>query len=172
MAPKVPASVAQEIRQSKPFPSFAQEATVALLRTADLVRRRLASTIEPRGITVQQYNVLRILRGAGLAGLQTLEIAERMIEQAPGITRLLDRLEKKELVVRERLADDRRCVICRISKRGLELLAAMDGDIGSLNANATACLGEPELERLLHLLARIRTADADRTCPDQPGESK
>ena len=172
MTSKAPSPVAMEIRQSKPFPNFAQEATVALLRTADLVRRRLAATIEPRGITVQQYNVLRILSGAGTAGLPTLEIAERMIEQAPGITRLLDRLEIKQFVVRERLADDRRCVMCRITTRGLDLLAAMDGDIASFDANATAGLSDPELERLLHLLARIRAADADRPCPHQPGDSK
>ena len=73
-----------------------------LVRTADLVRRVLDAVVEPHGITLQQYNVLRILRGAGAEGLPTLEIGERMIEQAPGVTRLLDRLEAKGLVRRQR----------------------------------------------------------------------
>ncbi len=78
----------REIKQRKPFQSRAQEAAIGLLRTADTVRREIASVVEPHGITLQQYNVLRILRGAGALGLPTLEIAARMVEQAPGITRL------------------------------------------------------------------------------------
>ena len=102
---------------------------VSLMRTADLVRRAVAVVIDGQGITLQQYNVLRILRGAGGEGLPTLEIAERMIEQTPGITRLLDRLEAKQLVGRERCPADRRQVTCRISREGLRLLAALDGPV-------------------------------------------
>src|SRR4030095_11952694 len=86
-----------EIRQRRPFQSVAHEAVVALMRTADLVRRQMTALVEPHGITLQQYNVLRILRGAGDEGVPTLEVSERMIEQAPGVTRLLDRLATKEI---------------------------------------------------------------------------
>src|SRR5229473_5817955 len=116
-------TVLEEIRQRRPFPSVAHEAIVALLRTADLVRRQVATLVEPHGITPQQYNVLRILRGAGEKGLPTLEIAERMIEQTPGITRLIDRLQTKNLVARERCLTDRRQVFCRITPAGLSLLS-------------------------------------------------
>src|SRR5258706_12493191 len=94
----VPRTIIEELKQTKPFPSKRQEAAVALLRTADVIRRLFGAVVEPKGITVQQYNVLRILRGAGEPGLPTLDIAERMIETTPGITRLIDRLETKKLV--------------------------------------------------------------------------
>src|SRR5713226_820902 len=113
-------------RHRKPFRSSAQEAVVGLLRTTDRVRRTLAGVVEPQGVTLQQYNVLRILRGARPSGLPTLEIAARMVEHAPGITRLLDRLEAKTLVRRQRRDDDRRQVMCRITPAGLRLLAGLD----------------------------------------------
>src|SRR5688572_9880482 len=90
----------REIKQARPFRSMAEEAALAVLRTADVLRRRLSEAMEPVGITMQQYNVLRILRGAGEGGLPTLEIADRMLERQPGITRLLDRLERKGWIER------------------------------------------------------------------------
>ncbi len=156
-----PASrIQQEIKQTRPFRSTAQEAGIALLRTTDLVRRRMSAVLEAEGITVQQYNVLRILRGAGPEGLPTLEIAERMIEQAPGITRLLDRLEAKGLVGRERCPTDRRQVTCRIAKPGLALLAALDPTVDALDDSMLGDLTRTELKQLIHLLDRIRAAQA------------
>jgi DNA-binding MarR family transcriptional regulator len=153
----VPASRLQsELKQNRPFTAPTQEAAVALIRTADLMRRSLAAVVEPLGITVQQYNVLRILRGAGERGLPTLEIAERMIEQTPGITRLIDRLETKTLVVRERCATDRRQVFCRITKDGLALLARLDEPIQDAEKVALRDLSDPQLARLLSLLDRAR----------------
>jgi DNA-binding MarR family transcriptional regulator len=87
-----------------------------VLLPCDRLRRSLAEVVQPRGITLQQYNVLRILRGAGLGGLPTLEIGARMIEEAPGITRLLDRLERKALAERRRCPRDGRRVLCRITR--------------------------------------------------------
>ena len=150
-------AIAEEIKQSRPFLAKSQEAAVALMRTADLVRRAVASIIEPRGITVQQYNVLRILRGAGERGLPTLEIAERMIEQTPGITRLIDRLEVKKLVVRERCATDRRQVFCHITSDGLQLLSVLDKPLTESEEGALGALGPQELQQLLELLDRART---------------
>jgi DNA-binding MarR family transcriptional regulator len=147
----------REIRQGKPFRSRGQEVVVALLRTADLVRRVVGRTLEPYDITVQQYNVLRILRGAGEKGLPTLEIAGRMIEQAPGVTRLLDRLEVKALVRRERCAQDRRQVLCWLTPAGIELVERLDEPVDSADAEAVAMLTPEEQDRLLRMLDAIRT---------------
>jgi DNA-binding MarR family transcriptional regulator len=148
--------IQQEIKQSRPFPSRSQEAAVALMRTADLVRRAVALIVEPHGITIQQYNVLRILRGAGDKGLPTLEIAERMIEQTPGITRLIDRLEAKHVVSRERCPTDRRQVFCRITRSGLMLLAKLDPRLREADDWALASLTVRELAGLVRLLDKAR----------------
>jgi DNA-binding MarR family transcriptional regulator len=149
-------TIRDEIRQTKPFPSAPQEALVALLRTADLIGRFVDDFVEDSGITGQQYNVLRILRGAGEAGLPTLDIAERMIEQTPGITRLIDRLEEKGLVTRERCPTDRRQVFCRIGAAGLTLLAGLDGPVKDAAADAFAGLERDEVLQLIELLDRAR----------------
>ena len=150
-------SLQRELKQTKPFPAKAEEAAVGLIRTADLIRRRVAVVLEPHGITVQQYNVLRILRGAGENGLPTLEIADRMVEQTPGITRLIDRLEGKRLVSRERCAVDRRQVFCRISSEGLALLAALDLPLQKSEEAALSVLTPSDLVKLIELLDRTRT---------------
>jgi len=149
-------SLRSEIKQHRPFPSSHQEAVVTLMRTADLARRVVGDVVEPHGITAQQYNVLRILRGAGSDGLPTLEIAQRMIEQTPGITRLIDRLERKNLVTRERSATDRRCVYCRISERGLGLLARLDGPVQEAAAQCFESFTKRALAQLVESLDRTR----------------
>ena len=151
-----PMPIRDEIKQTRPFPSAAQEATVALLRTADIVNRLIDSLIAGHGITGQQYNVLRILRGAGEKGLPTLEIAERMIEQTPGITRLVDRLEAKKLVHRERCASDRRQIFCRITAAGLALLAKLDEPVRALADEALHKLSKKDIAQLIELLDRTR----------------
>ncbi len=148
--------IQREIKQTKPFASRSQEAVVSLMRTADLVRRMVGGIVEPHGITPQQYNVLRILRGAGECGLPTLEIAERMIEQTPGITRLIDRLEAKHLVSRERCLTDRRQVFCRITGPGLELLARLDAPLNETDHEVLSGLDRRELAQLVELLDRVR----------------
>jgi MarR family transcriptional regulator, organic hydroperoxide resistance regulator len=146
----------RELKQNRPFVSPTQEAAVSLMRTADLVRRSVSAVVEPHGITVQQYNVLRILRGAGDPGLPTLEIAGRMIEQTPGITRLIDRLEVKKLVGRERCETDRRQVFCRITSDGLKLLTRLDDPIHDAEQIALASLSDRQITQLLSLLDRAR----------------
>ena len=148
--------IAHELKQTRPFRTPREEAAVALMRTADLLRRLIGAVVEPRGITAQQYNVMRILRGAGEAGLPTLEIAERMIEQTPGITRLLDRLESKKLVARERCTKDRRRVFCRITPAGLALVNALDEPIRESEQAALSALNTRELKTLIEALDRTR----------------
>ena len=138
---------------------------VALLRTSDFVRRAVADVVEPHGITLQQYNVLRILRGAGECGLPTLEIAERMVEQTPGITRLIDRLEAKKLAVRERCLTDRRQVFCKITPAGLTLLKQLDKPVADAGRVFDA-LSSRDLQQLVKLLDRTRDAILSK------GESK
>jgi DNA-binding MarR family transcriptional regulator len=150
----------REIRQGKPFRSRGQEVVVALLRTADLVRRAVGRAVETHDITLQQYNVLRILRGAGEQGLPTLEIAGRMIEQAPGVTRLLDRLEAKGLVRRERCRQDRRQVLCWLTPAGSELVERLDEPVDKADVEAVAMLSPEEQDRLLRMLDSIRTGKA------------
>jgi len=151
--------IQEEIGQTRPFHSPEQECLLGLLRTADVVRRRLVRVVTPRGITLQQYNVLRILRGAGPEGLPTLEIAQRMIEHAPGVTRLLDRLVAKRLVARGRTRSDQRCVVCRITRRGLDLLAALDGPVEDANRNCLGELDRAEVPDLIRLLDAVRAGE-------------
>jgi DNA-binding MarR family transcriptional regulator len=147
----------REIRQKRPFGSRCQESAIGLLRTADVVRRQIAAIVEPHGLTLQQYNVLRILRGAGAEGLPTLEIAERMIEQAPGITRLMDRLEAKGLVRRRRCDADRRQVLCWITEAGLELLRGLDQPMQDADEAILGNLAPRKVATLIRILDEVRS---------------
>lgn len=154
-----------EIRQRKPFGSKGQEALLGLLKTADLARRLIAQVTEPYGVTPQQYNVLRILRGAGADGIPTLTIRDRMVEQTPGITRLLDRLESKGWAERKRCSGDRRQVLCFLTQAGADLLAHLDEPMSKLDREAIyKGLSESEVSELIRLLDSIRSA---HTAPQQ-----
>lgn len=152
-------SIAEDIKQTRPFASDGQEATIALLRTADVVRRRLGRVVEREGTTLQQYNVLRILRGAP-APLSALEIGERLIEETPGVSRLIDRLVAKRLVRRSRSSRDRRRLECSLTPQGLKLLERLEADVNAADAAPMATLAPDEVRRLTALLDRIRAADA------------
>jgi DNA-binding MarR family transcriptional regulator len=123
------------------------------------LKRSLAQVVEPYGITPQQYNVLRILRGAGADGLPTLTIGERMVEQTPGVTRLVDRLETKGLVARTPCPTDRRRVYCRITNVGLQLLAELDEPVNRWDTQLMSVLAPSELDSLITLLDRVRSAN-------------
>jgi len=153
-------SIRDEIFQTRPFPSAADEAVVTLLGTADRVRDGLTQVVEPHGITLQQYNVLRILRGAGADGLPTLDIAARMIEKSPGITRLLDRLEARRLVRRVRCPEDRRQVRCYATAGALRLLADLDVPVADAGRRFLAPLDRSRTAQLIGLLDEIRAATA------------
>lgn len=146
----------REIQQTKPFSSKSQEGILSLLRTADVIRRFLGRVLEPFEVTPQQYNVLRILRGAGCQGLPTLAIGERMLEEAPGVTRLIDRLEAKGLVHRERSPQDRRQVLCWLTPEGKALVERIDVPMDAADDAALGMLAPEDQIQLIRLLDAIR----------------
>ena len=149
-----------EIQQSAPFHSGGAEVAVGILRTAAVLERHYNQIVTKRGITIQQYNVLRILRGAGARGMPTLVIRDRMIHEAPGITRLIDRLEQAKLVRRERQEADRRQVICYLTDEGDALLSDLDAEVAAAD-NAAVCMLKPEEQKLLTtLLDAVRSGHA------------
>jgi MarR family transcriptional regulator, organic hydroperoxide resistance regulator len=149
--------------QKRPRQPHVRTAYSTLLSTADKVRTFFETVCAPFDITGQQYNVLRILRGAEPVGLPTLTIAERVIERTPGITRMIDRLEAKGLVAREVRPHDRRCVYCRITQKGLNLLKLLAEPVEEANRAAFRGLSAAELEQLVKLLVKTRKAhEADQ----------
>ena len=164
--PRRSIALQDEIKQTRPFRSSAEEVVVSVLRTAAVMQRHLAQVVETHGVTIQQYNVLRILRGAGEAGLPTLAIRDRMVEEAAGITRLLDKLESAGHVVRQRSTPDRRQVLCHITPKGDALITALDGPMDVANQRAGSNLDDDERARLVELLGAVRAA---LTAP-KPGE--
>lgn len=164
--PTKTSALREELKQTRPFHSTAHEALLSVLRTAAVVQRLSAQVVEASGITLQQYNVLRILRGAGETGLPTLAIRDRMIEEAAGITRLLDKLEGAGYVLRERSTPDRRQVLCQITTTGLSLLAALDAPVDAVTDTAFAALDDAEKASLIELLGAVRAAC--RSEPDTP----
>src|SRR5262245_50094099 len=148
--------ILKELKQRKPFRSLSQEAVVGLLRTADILRRGYYAVVEERGLTPQWYNVLRILRGSGPEGLPTIEIANRLLEKSPGITRFVDKLERRGLLERRRNTSDRRQVFCVITQAGLEQVNRMDAPVEAWDHGSLAMLSAKELRTLIVTLDRIR----------------
>jgi DNA-binding MarR family transcriptional regulator len=150
-------TVAEEIKQSKAFSSLEEEVHLALLRTADAASSRAAALFKAHGISPTQYNVLRILRGAGPKGLRCSEIGERMITHDPDITRLLDRMDAAGMIERVRSEQDRRVVLTSITSHGLEILRQLDRPVADLHKELLSHLGERKLRTLLNLLDEART---------------
>ena len=157
-----PSAVQTEIRQTRPFSSRRQEATIALLRTASVVSRVLERVVEPAGLSLAQYNALRIVRGAGSAGIPTLAVRERMIQEGTTITRILDKLEASGLVRRERSTPDRRQVVCYVTPDGRRLLERIDPKVNAADEKVVAGLSAGELDRLISMLDDIRSRNAGR----------
>jgi DNA-binding MarR family transcriptional regulator len=151
------AKLKEEIKQGKPFPNLETEAYLNLQRTADALLRGLEEELKPHGLTQAQYNVLRILRGAGSSGLLCKEVAARMITRDPDMTRLLDRLEKRKLVNRMRDRKDRRSVTVRISEGGARLVVELDAGIAELHRRQLFHLGNKDLKILIGLLEIARS---------------
>lgn len=152
----MPGKLKEEIQQQKPFVSAAQEAYLNLVRTADALTRDLERLLQPHAITSTQYNVLRILRGAGEAGATCTGVSERLLAYDPDVTRLLDRLEKVGLVRRERSTKDRRVVMAYITAEGLEMLARLDGPLEELLERQFRPLKKERIEQLIADLEQLR----------------
>jgi DNA-binding MarR family transcriptional regulator len=151
-------SVREEIRQTRPFAGPEQEAHIGLGRTWAVLDHAVTEALREHGITSTQFNVLRILRGAGERGLCRGEVMERMITKVPDATRLLDRMEAAGLIGRRRDTADRRFVTATITPRGLELLRQLDEPVQELHRRHFAGLDRAELRVLIDLLDRVREA--------------
>jgi DNA-binding MarR family transcriptional regulator len=152
--------ILKEIQQRHPFPTKAEEAAVSLLRTVAVLSQAMEDFLKKHDLTRTQYNVLRILRGAGDAGWSCKEIGERLVQREPDITRLLGRLEKRGLISRKRDLADRRSVLTKITQRGLLLLRTLQPDLSRISHDQFRTVREDELERLLATLDKIRAATA------------
>ena len=145
----------KEIKKSKPFESAEQEAHLNLIRTAQVLQEPWDRLMKPLNLSGTQYNVLRILRGAG-EPLPCGQIGERMVTRDPDITRLLDRLEKRGLITRERTATDRRVVLAAITPEGLKLLKQLDQPVMDLHVKQLGHMGKEKLKALIDLLETAR----------------
>jgi DNA-binding MarR family transcriptional regulator len=145
-----------EIKQTKPFQLLEEEVLLNLQRTADAAMRPVEAEMKNHGLSVTQYNVLRILRGAGDGGRTCGEIGDRLITRDPDITRLLDRMEKRGLIRRERQTKDRRVILTFITKEGMDLLEQLDESIPATIRGALGHLGERKLKDLCRLLEQAR----------------
>ena len=154
----MPNDLLDELRQRRPFTSLAHEAHLSVSRTEAVLQEGLDRVLKPHGVSGAQYNVLRILRGAGDAGLCRHEIRDRLLTRMPDVTRLLDRMERAGWVVRERDADDRRLVSTRLSPRGRELVDALDAPVAAEHDRRLGHLGDERLRSLVDLLALVRRA--------------
>ena len=147
-----------ELKQNKPFRTVEEEAHLNITRTAAVLEHELAQGLKPFDITQTQYNVLRILRGAGPDGLCRNEVGERLVRKVPDVTRLLDRMEELGLVIRERGGADRRYVTARISKQGLALVDRLDAEISRIHRRQLGHVDAGKLRRLIDLLTEVRAA--------------
>jgi DNA-binding MarR family transcriptional regulator len=145
----------RDIKKKQPFASREQEAALNLARTNDRIAIRFERLFRDYAVTPSQYNILRILRGEGKP-LPILEIAGRTVTAVPGITGLIDRLEKAELVCRRRCLEDRRVIFVEILPKGLEALARLDQPVLELHHELMGHLSDKELTELIRLLEKVR----------------
>lgn len=146
----------QQLKQTRPFSSLPVEVFLNLIRTAEQLRARESDLLKEHGLSAPQYNVLRILRGAGPDGHPCQEIGARMLTRVPDVTRLTDRLVERGLVERTRSDEDRRVVHVRVLKAGLDLLHELDGPIDRLPVDLFAGFSAKQLRTLNELLVKAR----------------
>lgn len=156
----MPPTLRDEIKQTRPFSSPAEEALVNLVRTSRIVDDAGDLLLREYGLSQAQYNVLRILRGNAPEGLGRNEIRDRLIARMPDVTRLLDRMEEAGLVRRERDANDRRCVPTYLTARGRALVDELDGPIAAHALRTMGHLTPAQLDTLNELLVLVRNPPA------------
>lgn len=145
-----------ELKQAKPFAHAEEELFLSLVRTADMLGRKVSDFLKEQNLSIAQYNVLRILRGSGPEGLPCGEISLRMVTRDPDVTRLLDRLEHRKLVSRARDAGDRRVVSTRITPEGLSLLESVDQEMSAIHKNQFEFLTPAQVQEMLERLTQVR----------------
>jgi len=148
--------VSRRFKFSSSSVSLEKRVFVSLLQTADTLGQEAEQLLKAAGLTGAQYNVLRILRGAEPSGLACRAIGERMISHDPDMTRLLDRMEKRGLITRERQCDDRRVVKTRITAQGLSLLKTFDQPVYDLHKRQFRHMSATRLKILYDLLEEVR----------------
>lgn len=143
---------------TKPFRSVEEEAILSIARTAAVVEHAGAEALKPFDLTITQYNVLRILRGAAGEGLCRNEVGERLVTKVPDVTRLLDRMESAGLIVRQRGGEDRRFVSTRITEKGLKLLEKIDRELPAMHGRQLGHVSQKRLRELISILEEVRNA--------------
>jgi DNA-binding MarR family transcriptional regulator len=152
-----PKGLRAELKMTRPFRSVEEEAILSIARTAALIEHAGAEALKPFNLTITQYNVLRILRGAGENGLCRNEVGERLVTKVPDVTRLLDRMEAAGLIVRERGSDDRRFVATRITDTGLKLLEKIDRELPAMHGRQIGHVSQKRLRELISILEEVRS---------------
>lgn len=147
-----------ELKSARPFDLIEEEAHLSIVRTAALLEHAMVQMLKPYGLTPTQYNVLRILRGAGPGGLCRNEVGARLLRQVPDVTRLLDRMAELKLIGRQRTDTDRRLVRTHITPKGLELLDRLDGPVRSFHRTRLEGVTQQKLHQLVDVLAELRDA--------------
>jgi DNA-binding MarR family transcriptional regulator len=132
-----------------------EEAILSIARTAAIVEHAGAEALKPFDLTITQYNVLRILRGAG-EGLCRNEVGERLVTKVPDVTRLLDRMESAGLIVRQRGGEDRRFVSTQITEKGLKLLEKIDRELPAIHGRQLGHVSQKRLRELISILEEVR----------------
>ena len=147
-----------ELKQRKPFTSLEQEAFLNVARTEAALRDHLDRVLKSYGISITQYNVLRILRGAGQEGMCRNEIRDRLVDRMPDVTRLLDRMEETGWIIRSRSTEDRRQVSTHLTRSGKDLVDSLDEPVAAEHERRLGHLSKTQLRTLIELLSTARQA--------------
>jgi DNA-binding MarR family transcriptional regulator len=145
-----------ELKQKRAFDLLEEEAHLSIARTSALLEHAMIQVLKPHGLTPTQYNVLRILRGAGEPGLCRNEIGARLLRPVPDVTRLLDRMTEMKLIGRAREDADRRLVRTHITQKGLDLLGRLDGPVRAFHKERLKGINSHKLRQLVDTLAELR----------------
>lgn len=152
----MPTTLREELKKRGPFASLEQEATLAIMRTSDLLENRLARLLREQGLTLSQYNVLRILRGEGKP-MPCLEVAQRMIQVAPAITRVVDQLLQLNLIDKTQSDADRRVFTIELTPAAKRLLKKLDQPVLDLHASLLKGVNRSDMKDVIRILEAIRS---------------